>query len=311
MAPTTRSKTRADPTIELCSLDISRREPRMTRQRPRRQPAIDPAGIIPTRVRRRAPAGRGGNRRKRKAAARATTTTTTITTTITETATATAAVTTTNDDNDDNINNHPGEEPIPTIPTTPPPTFLTLPLELRRMIYEELLPSVLEFQFADTMRYLNPAAHQWVRFDEEDDGLPAEAQIFRVCRQIYDEALPMLYREAQFYVYPQHPRVVEFCRGWTGNLGPWARELLSGRVVVEDGESYDSEVVAELKELFASLGVEKVDRQIPLHGGADDDQSSREKCAADQVSLRETLDADEVSTPLYLKNPSGPVYGRS
>ena len=88
--------------------------------------------------------------------------------------------------------------------------MLGLPLELRRRIYWELFIST-----SHDGRYQWDCHHPHLREREDSDyfhcscarEMPSQSldySILRVCRQLYEEALPMLYDETRFYESIRH-----------------------------------------------------------------------------------------------------------
>ncbi len=118
------------------------------------------------------------------------------------------------------------------------------------MVYRELLPATIEIRDAEPNRFLNSLRHEWIQFGEDDE---TEAQILRVCRQIRDEALPVVYRSGEYVVVASSWRVVLFCRSWVESLAPEARALLRGRMRVDTSVPADPVVLAGLQALFATL----------------------------------------------------------
>ncbi|KAL8842643.1 MAG: hypothetical protein Q9170_000418 [Blastenia crenularia] len=120
----------------------------------------------------------------------------------------------------------PPESSAPSTPCSPPLSFQTLPLEIKNMIYRELLVSAKPIKKPHRL----VCNERNVMLDSVQPVKDIDGTILRVCRSIYDEALPVLYGQNTFE-FAKPRKLLDFSHGCLdrGLLQFGFRESQAGR----------------------------------------------------------------------------------
>ncbi|KAL8972152.1 MAG: hypothetical protein Q9183_000691 [Haloplaca sp. 2 TL-2023] len=103
---------------------------------------------------------------------------------------------------------------VSSTPSKRPLTFLSLPLEIRNMVYRELLVSATAIKKPHKLVWNQKS----IMVNSLHSVKDIDSAILRVCRTIYDEALPVLYGQNTF----------EFCKA--RKLRDFSHGILGGRI---------------------------------------------------------------------------------